>query len=169
MIRKLTTILAAAALMALMAVPALAQEYPPPTTQPTVGATTTTTTPGGTITIVGEGFQPGTTVTATLGGQVVGTTQVLADGTFRLDATIPANLAPGTYTITVAGTGADGQPASFDVQVTVAAPGAVVPAPGLAATGGSVSVSALLAIALLLVGGFALLGARARARATADA
>jgi hypothetical protein len=171
MLRRLATVLAVMAMGLMLAAPAMAQYGEPDETS--VGASTGTVAPGGTVTITGEGFAPGTTVTIRLGADVLATGTVRADGTFAIPVTMPTQ--PGTYTLTVDGIGADGLPVSFNVTITVAAGAApgqqvtVTPGTGLAATGGPFSVGAILAIALLAIGGFALLGARAKARAAADA
>lgn len=72
------------------------------------------------LTVTGEGYQPGETVTITLqpkkGTAVqVGTVQIGSDGTFRTQVTVPKNAQPGTYTVSAAQ--ADGDAATATVTV----------------------------------------------------
>jgi hypothetical protein len=170
-------VLAAAILgVLLMAVPAYAQ-YPPATAEATVAVSRTVVAAGGTITVTGEGFQPGSQVTVSLVGvvQVLGTTTARADGTFSVDVTIPRNVRPGRYILRVSGTGADGQPRTVDTSITVAAAAAApglaraagAEAPGrLAMTGGQFTTTGATAALFLVVGGGALFASR-RLRKTA--
>lgn len=120
---KKTLVLAVALLIA-MAGTAAAQTYPPAGGGP-VTVSDTTPTPGQAVTIVASGFQPGTDVTFMLYSQPVnlGTATADAAGTATLQATIPANIAPGTHTIEATGTGTDGLPRTVTLQITVVAPG----------------------------------------------
>ena len=70
--------------------------YPPD------GSITTTET-GGQITVTGDGCGPGT-VTITFNGQVVGTTEAAADGSFSFTFPVPANTPPGSYEVNATGT-----------------------------------------------------------------
>jgi hypothetical protein len=161
----------------LFGAPAMATPYPPIAAEPTVAVSATVVTAGGTIVVTGGGWQPGSQVTISLigaGGASValGTVTVAADGTFSARVTIPARLAPGRYTLRVAGVGADGQPRTEDVTITVAAtaaapapglpaPEAPTPAPGrLATTGGQLTTGGALAALFLVVGGGALFASR---------
>lgn len=72
------------------------------------------------LTITGEGYQPGETVTVELrpkkGAAIaVGTVQVTADGTFSTTVTVPKSTQPGKYTVAVAQ--ADGDEATATVTV----------------------------------------------------
>ncbi|AKV87734.1 5'-nucleotidase [Microbacterium sp. CGR1] len=72
------------------------------------------------LTITGEGYQPGETVTVQLrpkkGAALdVGTVQVTADGTFSTTVTVPKSTQPGKYTVAVAQ--ADGDEATATVTV----------------------------------------------------
>jgi hypothetical protein len=82
----------------LMAGPAHAGEYTPP---PGIVVDDPTPDPGGQVTVTGESCEVGATVTISLGGVVVGTAVVGADGTFTATFTVPADTAPGTYEVSV--------------------------------------------------------------------
>lgn len=64
-------------------------------------------TPGSTISVVGDGCAPGSEVSITIeaaeGGEAIELASVTAgdDGTYDVDAQIPADLEPGSYTVTV--------------------------------------------------------------------
>ncbi|KQQ68517.1 ExeM/NucH family extracellular endonuclease [Microbacterium sp. Leaf320] len=72
------------------------------------------------LTITGEGYEPGETVTVELrpkkgAATEVGTVQVTADGTFSTSVTVPKSTQPGKYTVAVAQ--ADGDEATATVTV----------------------------------------------------
>lgn len=162
MVRTRIVLVVALSALLLMAVPAFAQ-YPPEDAEAEVTVSTTTVAPGGTITVVGEDFLPGSQVNITLveTTEVLGTVTVRADGTFSTNVTLPADLAPGTYTLRVSGVDADGEPRVIDTTITVvAAAAAPAPGTGLAATGGQFTVGSALAALLLVIGGGALFASR---------
>ncbi len=82
----------------------------------TVGSTpsvsTTTPTAAGTMTISGNGFLPGTSLTIVLHSDpvVLATVDADANGAYSVIVTIPAGTTPGTHQIVVSGLGPDGQP-----------------------------------------------------------
>lgn len=72
------------------------------------------------LSVTGEGYQPGETVTVELRpkkgqGVEVGTVQVRQDGTFSASVTVPKNAQPGKYTVAVSQ--ADGDEATATVTV----------------------------------------------------
>jgi hypothetical protein len=77
---------------------------------------------GGTVIVTGEGFRPGSVVRFTIFStpRPAGTTIVAADGTFRHEVTIPADLVGQTHRIVADGIAADGDPMSLAVPITVA-------------------------------------------------
>jgi hypothetical protein len=98
------------------------------TTGPSPNVSTTTPTAGGTITVSGDGFAPGATLTVELHSDPVLLATVVADGNGAYSAvvTIPADTAPGPHQIVVSGTGADGQPRVSVVSIDVQAPAVAV-------------------------------------------
>jgi len=78
------------------AAPAHAQQYQG--CQATVSDVTVA--PGQTITVTGSGADPGDTVTAAI-NSTIGSGDADANGNFSFPATVPADLSPGTYTLTV--------------------------------------------------------------------
>ena len=99
--RKALAALATAALLSLLAVPAHAQTYPPSTASVTVSSSSVLA--GGTITVAGSGLQPGAHVVVKIfsDAQVLGTTTVAADGSFRLTVAVPPDTDPGVHTLAV--------------------------------------------------------------------
>ena len=99
--------------------PAAAQEAYPPDV-PSVATPSSSVANGGSTTVAGAGWQPGTTVTLTVGGvqQTLGTAPVQSDGSFSADVTLPC-LDSGSHTITVTGTGASGAAATASTMITV--------------------------------------------------
>lgn len=159
----------------LLALPAAAQY--PPVEETTVTVATTVVTAGGTLTISGDGWLPGSTVSLTLLSDPVdlGTAAVDDDGEFSTAVTIPADTPPGDHTIRVAGTGADGAPRTVDLTITVQGSGAggagaaegAAAGGGLASTGGFFSSTSALGALLLVVGGGALFASRRLTRSGA--
>jgi hypothetical protein len=86
-------------------------------------STAMTVTQGGTVTVRGQDWLADTSVSVTLRSEPVllGNATAGADGTFTQSYAIPAATPAGAHTITLAGTGADGQPASVVLDLTVVA------------------------------------------------
>jgi LPXTG-motif cell wall-anchored protein len=149
---------------------------PPPTSTSTttstvpVKASSTTVTAGGQITLSGNGWKAGSTVTLTLNSTPValGTATVDASGAFTKTVTIPADTAAGTHTITVSGTDPAGAPRTVSVTITVSA-AATTAAPAastLPRTGSSSMPITLAGLALLVLGALLVLQGRRRVNAT---
>jgi hexosaminidase len=151
--------------LGVIAAPAGAQQYPPGGT--TCPISDTSLAPGDQVTVSGTGFQAGSTVTFTLqpGDIELGSTTVDADGTFGpIVLTIPADLAPGTYTLVCAGVDVEGNPITRANPIEVL--GVVAGGPGGPAfTGNTLNIPLWMAlIAALLASGVLLvvLGGRRR-------
>ena len=118
----------------------ITEPAPAPTGAYADGGATLTTTPGGRIVVTGDGWLPASDVTATLRSDpvVLGTSAAGADGTVTQEYLVPAATPPGAHTVTLDGTGADGQPAAvvLDLQVVAAA---ATPAPAPVATPSTLS------------------------------
>jgi hypothetical protein len=101
-------------------------------------ASTTTPAPGQSITVVFNGFKPGTEVTITLFSEpvVLGTfvsePGAFGQGVVEATVTIPANTSPGEHRLVASGVGLDGQPRTVTIFITVSGSGG-----GLPVTGGS--------------------------------
>ena len=165
-------ILVAASLVLLTASAAAAQQYPPAVNSLTLSPGSAA--PGSQVTATAQSFEPGSTVSFELNG-VLGTATADASGVATLTFTVP-DLAPGEYTVTATGTGADGEPLTVESTLTVLAPGAA--GDGGAVTGGEADGAAdggladtgqsgtgsltRLGAALLAFGGIAVLTARKR-------
>ena len=78
---------------------------------PSPTSTTVTPVAGGTVTLSGEGFMPGATLTIQLFSTPVllATTTADADGNYLIVVTIPPGTSPGSHEIVVSGLGPDGQ------------------------------------------------------------
>jgi hypothetical protein len=64
--------------------------------------TPTTVQPGGTVQVVGQNANPNEVLVFTIGDPItIGQTQADANGNFTATLTIPADLAPGTYSVDV--------------------------------------------------------------------
>jgi titin len=122
-------IAAAALAVVAFAAPAGAQQYPPAVNFLTVSDTTPT--PGQTITITGQTFAAGSSVTVTLFSDpvVLASSTADASGRIALQATIPTDTPLGAHTLTADGTAPDGTPLSLSASITV------VPADGTGAGG----------------------------------
>lgn len=174
MFRARVIMLLALSAVLLMAVPVLAQEYPPADDEASVTVSQTTVAPGEAITVVGDDFQPGSTVTIALvdsagTAEVLGSALVAADGTFSAQVTIPADTPPGDYILRVRGFDVDGNERVLDTALAVtgdqAAP--VTAGPSLARTGGLLTTGGALAALLLVVGGGAVFASRRLGRTAA--
>jgi hypothetical protein len=99
-----------ALLVGLVATHASAQQYPPE--KPTCGVSDTTITAGDQVTVSGEHWQPGSTVTFTLQpeGIDLGSATVGQDGEFNALVTIPDSVQPGAHTIVCSGIDQKGDP-----------------------------------------------------------
>jgi hypothetical protein len=80
---------------------------------PTCRITPTTVAPGGTVTVVAEGFLPGSTVVFGIeetraSRAPVGQATADSQGTATAEITLPSGLADGSYTITCSGLDAEG-------------------------------------------------------------
>jgi hypothetical protein len=168
MLKKVVAL--AAMVLFLGAAAAGAQEYPP--ADDTVTVSDTTVEPGQPVTLSARVFQSGSTVTFTFFSApvVLGTATANSSGVATLTATIPSNATPGTHRIEATGTGADGQPLTVVINITVlGAAGSGLPTTG----SGSTAPLTQLAAAALAGGGLLVLlanrrrGARAEARETA--
>ncbi|WP_417510370.1 carboxypeptidase regulatory-like domain-containing protein [Microbacterium sp.] len=132
--------------------------------EPSVRVDDTTPAAGATITITGQGFEPGETVRLELHSTpvVLGTVKVAPNGTFTAQVRIPAGTAPGAHTIYAFGL------TSNTVTATPITVVAASPSPsssgtgGLAVTGGDVPWNQLGGAALLLLVGGVLLYRRQR-------
>lgn len=110
--------------------------------------------PGSSDVLSGKGFTPDTTVTVTLGSEVLGEVLVAADGTFSLGYTVPT--ACGNYTIT-ATNGIETQTTTLTVACAASTSGA------LPYTGNDSSLPlAQIGAGLLAVGAVAVFGVRKR-------
>ncbi len=88
---------------------------------PGQGGTSITVTAGGGLQVNSSGWQPGSSVTATMYSSPVRLGQVTADatGSFVTQFTVPASAANGSHRLELTGIGADGQPAVVNLAITV--------------------------------------------------
>jgi len=120
MLRKTLFLLLATALLFATAGPASAGNgYGD---EDTIAVSDSTVVAGQPITVTACCFAPGSTVTFTLEGLVVGTATADANGVATLTFTMP-DLGPGTYRLEASGTGADGQPLVVSTTLTVGGTG----------------------------------------------
>ena len=112
------------------------------TVGPTPSVSTTTPTAGGTMTISGDGFAPGASLTITLHSDpvVLATATADANGAYSVTVTIPAATTPGTHQIVVSGLGPDGQPRESVVTIEVQAAAQVLAAVATTTAGSVVSI-----------------------------
>lgn len=163
MVKKVLAL--AAVLLLATAGAAQAQPYPPGGN--TITADDTTVAPGESITLSAQIYQSGAPVTFTLfsGSVVLGTATANSGGVATLTTTIPANTAPGSYTIEASGTGANGQPLTLVLSITVTGAGTS----GLPVTGSSNSgTMTQVAIAAIAAGGLFVLMANKRRSSKLD-
>lgn len=120
--RALTLLLTAVA-VALVPTAALAQEYPSETAP--LSVSTTSVVPGGDVTISGDGFAPGATISFELQSDPIslGSTEADASGAFTATVTIPSSVEPGTHMIVASGESASGGVRVLSVEVTVTGEG----------------------------------------------
>ncbi|WP_433377042.1 fibronectin type III domain-containing protein [Actinoplanes sp. CA-142083] len=81
----------------------------------------TTTTPGQSLTLVGSGYAPYSTVTLTLYSEPIVLATVVTDknGAFSQAVTVPADLASGKHSFTATGVNPRGKPRAMRMDVTV--------------------------------------------------
>lgn len=86
-----------------------------------VAVSSTSLVPGQPLTVTGDGWLPGSTVTLVFLSEPVGlgSVTVAADGTFSTVVTVP-DVEPGAHQIRLSGTGADGRPRTVFADVTLA-------------------------------------------------
>jgi len=119
MVRKALILAACAAIgLLFMGRPAGAAPYPPDA--PSIGTSSSSIPNAGSTTVMGTGWQPGTTVALTIAStpQSLGGATVQGDGTFSQAVTIPC-LDAGTHTISGSGTDASGAANTVSTTVTV--------------------------------------------------
>lgn len=109
------------------------------TSRPVITIDPATAPPGGEVSIGGSGFDPGETVTITIGGETAGTGTVGEDGTFAVVVTVPAGLPAGPAPVVAIGA-QSGTPAGGTLVVQPVPQPALVVSPASAAPGASVSI-----------------------------
>lgn len=159
MVKKVLTL--AAVLLFAMAGAAQAQTYPPEGDSFT--ADDTSVAPGGTIVLGIQICRAASTASFTLESDSLGSATANTDGVATLNATIPSDTSPGSHTITGACTGADGQPLTMVLGITVE--GAAVPVTGSSNT----MPMTQIALGAITAGGLLVLVANKRRAAKADA
>lgn len=149
--------------------------YPPGAPQLSVSATSIVA--GGSVTVTGTGFLPGSGASVTwtgsgalgaggrvpgmvVGGFRMGTRALTADGSGVISTSVRL-VSVGDHTITLAGTAADGTPVSLSASVAVTAAGAGAPLPH---TGAPLLMYTAVGLALVLLGGLVLAAVRKRRR-----
>jgi LPXTG-motif cell wall-anchored protein len=124
-----------------------------------------TVEPGGTVTFTGGGFDGGAVLSLAINGRSAGTTTADSSGNFsaRLQLTDC-----GVNTLTATGRGAGGENRVVTARANVRCAAAAATSRGaLPRTGSDVTTTALVAgLALVMVGGTLVLGARTRMRRT---
>jgi LPXTG-motif cell wall-anchored protein len=169
----------AVALVALMAAPAAAQQYPPGDNLITVSDTSPC--PGQSVTISAQTFAAGGAVTVKIGDAVVGTPTADASGKVSVEATIPAGQQQGPVQVSATGPGADDSPqltvnAAVDVVACNETPPPTTPGGGagggsdLPKTGSDTTMTLVrVGVALAAVGGLLLAVSTKRRRRTSPA
>jgi titin len=126
-----------------------------------------TPAPGAPITIVAEGYRPGSTVTILIYSEPVKLGSAIADANGRISATVtvPSTFAPGSdHTIEAQGIRPDGAPLTRSVHVALAAPDAT--GGSLASTGVRVAEMTGLGVAIIGTGWLILMMTRRRRNLT---
>jgi hypothetical protein len=162
-VKRIGTAAAAVAILLVVAGPAAAQEefnYPPGLIDITV-SDTTVACPGSTVTISGTGFADDVEIGIFFDDLLVATVFPTQEGTFSATIDVP-EAAAGTHTITAVQVLPDGTVLEESATVTC-----VAAAPGLAVTGGNISMGLLLLAGLIVVGAVALVAGRRRSRTSA--
>jgi hypothetical protein len=109
--------------------------YGPTTHNGTISVSSTGVTAGVEDTVCGTGFGPSEKVTITLDGIVVGSTTSSPTGAWCATITIPAGLAPGTYTLVARDT--SGHSKSISIVVAASSPGGSGGTPTTVGSGGA--------------------------------
>jgi hypothetical protein len=158
----LTTLAAAALAAGLLAGPAAAQEpcgepgYPPCAGVIQISDSSIDCPSGEDLTITGEGFVPGTGIDILFDGEQVASTTADDQGEFSVTID-PPGAAAGQHTITA--DPEEGESATATLTCVVGA--------AVAVTGSNISLGLILLVALVVVGGVALVAGRRRARRVA--
>ena len=155
MIRR--TLLLAGVLLLALAVPAHAQTYTP-------GVTTdrSTVTPGGSVGVSACCFPPGSTVTFSVGGVVLGLAIANANGVAAGTFTVPSTVAAGTSATVTASSGAISQ-TSGALTVSGGTSATTASVSGLPATGSGLALPlSIVSAVLIAAGGLVMLGGRRR-------
>lgn len=157
--RYASALMGALALSLVLSAPAFAQ-YPPE--EPSCGVSDTTLAAGDQVTVSGQNWQPGSTVSFTLQpeGEDLGSTTVGGNGNFSATLTIPNSVSSGTHSIECDGVDVEGATVVLSSNITVSVG-------GTAFTGASISLGLLLLAGLLIVGVLALAAGRRKARIAA--
>jgi LPXTG-motif cell wall-anchored protein len=157
-LRRILLAAMAAATLLLVAGPAAAQyELPKEITISDI----TPACPGGVITVSGTGFTPGGEVQIFVASDevLVATTTADANGSFSVTFEVPVST-PGAHTVTAVDVASGDSTSAGFVCPAVAVP-------GLAVTGGNISVWMILLGGLVVVGAAALVAGRRRANRSA--
>jgi 5'-nucleotidase len=122
--------------------------------------TPTTVQPGGTVQVVGQNANPNEVLVFKIGSITIGTATADADGNFTATLTIPADLAPGTYSVDVnCGNSVSSQ--TLNVAAANANNGNAENAAGnLPTTGSNTLLYLRWALALIALGGLIVLASR---------
>jgi hypothetical protein len=136
---------------------AMAQTYPPSPQPLTISSSTAPA--GGTLTISGEGADPGATVIITFASDpvVVATTTADAEGAFSATFQVPESAEPGTHTVSAISNGV--VLATVEVRVTAAAQSSESE---LAFTGLNLLLKVGVGVGMLVAGAALLLAIRRR-------
>ncbi|MEZ5342215.1 MAG: LPXTG cell wall anchor domain-containing protein [Acidimicrobiales bacterium] len=158
------SLVGAVALAAMLAGPALAQEYP--VQNGTLALSDTNNdgkiSAGESLRITGGGYAPGAEVQITVGTTptVLGVTIANAAGEIATTVVLPSSFAGATQTVNATGANASGGILVLGIQVTVAQAAATNPAPAAANAGGSGQLAYTGSETnLMLAGGLALVAA----------
>lgn len=144
--KRISSILMASAVLAVLLLPAAASAQYPPSGE-TLTVEDSTVAAGGRFTIGGGGFRAGSTVTIRIGSTVLGTATADSSGRFTFTGTLPRNTGAGTVTILAVGVDPSGAARSLSTALTV------LP---LGATGSNTSTMLFIAMGLIILGGAAL-------------
>lgn len=152
--KRLSTLLGSLLTAALIATPAGSQ---PTGDIVEAGISSANLEAGGTATVFGRGWLAESEVTILFDGQRVGATTVGDEGRFSREVAVPGGAEAGEAELTVEGTDAGGEPASYSIPVTISGDG--TPRGAWVWVG----VTAAVVAGVLLVAGLLLLWRRRRA------